>query len=197
MLFLKICLMVITAIFTPMSESEHRAHYTDLINEQYVAQWDKYKSPIAERILIKTVVDDIKRHEGFSPTRYRDGNGWSIGYGSRNRGIKNITEEQATFLVFDDINYIVERFDMNIPWWREAPVDCQRAMINMAYNLGITGFLQFKNAIAYMEAGEYSKAALEVLYKNGDNPTAKTNYWKKVGSRAVEVASLIENSATV
>ncbi len=128
---------------------------------------------------------DLKKHEGFMPHAYRDVLGFStIGYGRLidQRLGGGITEDEADFLLENDIIRVENDLDREFPWWRKHPENVQRAMANMCFNLGIKKFKAFKNTIALIKAGSYNEAADNAL---------KSLWAKQVGNRAVEVTDLL------
>ena len=56
------------------------------------------------------------------------------------------------------------------------------AMIDIAFNLGLTVLCKFEKSLAYMESGDYMLAADEFL---------DSNWAKQVGNRAIEVTDMI------
>lgn len=48
-------------------------------------------------------------------------------------------------------------------WFNNAPVDVRDILISMAYQLGLSGLLKFKNMIKALDEGDYMEAAAESL----------------------------------
>ena len=68
---------------------------------------------------------------------------------------------------------------------RTQPVPIQRAIYNMAYNLGITRLSKFKKMIAAIESGNYDQAGEE----------AKDSQWyNQVGNRAERIVILLKEA---
>ena len=58
----------------------------------------------------------------------------------------------------------------------------QSVLLNMCFNLGIKGLLEFKNTLAFIDAGDWERAANGML----------TSKWaKQVGRRAIELSELM------
>lgn len=128
---------------------------------------------------------DLKRSEGFMPYAYKDSLGyWTIGYGrliDQKLG-GGITEDEADFLLENDIVRTENDLDKAFPWWRKHPENVQRAMANMCFQLGIKKFKGFKNTLALIKAGSYIGAA--------DN--ALQSLWaRQTPNRAKEVTDLL------
>jgi lysozyme len=113
-------------------------------------------------------VEQIKKHEGYKQYPYYCTAGkLTIGYG-RNLEDNGIDEEEAEQLLARDIQEakagIKRRIDLS--YCNEAR---QAVLVNMAFNLGITGLMGFKKMIANLERGNYEQAALEMLHSRWAN----------------------------
>lgn len=110
--------------------------------------------------------DDLIRDEGFRSAAYRDTLGyWTIGVGrliDERRG-GGITQEEARYLLGNDIARITSELDRRLPWWNGLPEPKQRALCNMAFQMGVNGLLGFRKMLAALKAGEWEKAATEAL----------------------------------
>ncbi len=135
-----------------------------------------------------TLAKDLKKHEGFMPHAYRDSLGFiTIGYGrliDQKLG-GGITENEADFLLENDIIKVENDLDDTFPWWRKHPENVQRAMANMCFNLGIKKFKAFKSTLALIKSGLYNEAADNAL---------KSLWAKQVGQRAIEVTNLLRKA---
>ncbi|MCG3134208.1 MAG: hypothetical protein HMLKMBBP_01500 [Planctomycetes bacterium] len=106
------------------------------------------------------------QHEGFVPHAYQDSLGWwTIGIGrliDKRKG-GGITREEALYLLRNDIEEKVEDLDYHLPWWRKLDGVRQRALLDMAFNLGIAKLLTFKTTLSLIKAGNYEDAATAML----------------------------------
>ena len=114
--------------------------------------------------MIDELVDDLKRDEGYVPYAYQDHLGyWTIGYGflvDKDKGgqiPKSIAESWLMLAINDRWNALVSRK----PEVLDYPEDVQRALGNMAYQLGVNGLLRFKKMFAALDAGDRVLAAQE------------------------------------
>ena len=113
--------------------------------------------------LLKDCHDDAKLTEGLRLTAYKDGEGiLSIGYG-RNLEGEGITEDEAEFLLSNDLDRILLWAENNIVWYNSLGAYRQRAIINMIYNLGTAGFDEFVKFKICMSVGDFAGAAHELL----------------------------------
>ena len=116
----------------------------------------------------KKLISAIKAHEGTVMERdrhvvYRCPAGkLTIGYG-RNVEDLGLSDDEAKFLLENDILRCVQELASEYPWFKELEGARRDAIINIFYNLGATTFRTFENAIAAMERGEYKKAGAEFL----------------------------------
>ena len=135
---------------------------------------------------IAKLKSDLELDEGLRLHPYEDTVGkLTIGIG-RNLDDVGISEEEARHMLGNDIKWVVEELDRTMPWWRTMPEPAQRALANMAFNLGLTRLRRFKNMLTALQAGDYRKAADEAL----------DSLWaKQVKGRADRIAALYREAA--
>lgn len=108
-----------------------------------------------------TLREQLRRDEGFRLKPYRDTVGkLTIGCG-RNLTDKGISAEEAYLLLDHDIAEVrasLGRFD----WFTALDEARQGVCLNMAFNLGIGGFLAFSKMIQALEVQDYERAAAEM-----------------------------------
>lgn len=131
--------------------------------------------------------DQLKRqligHEGLKLKPYKcTSNKITIGVG-RNLEAKGITEQEALFMLDNDISYFEEQLIRRLPSFRTLSGTRQAALINMAFNLGVRGLLNFKNMLNALERADYDEAAAELL---------NSHYAVQVGMRAHELAEQLQ-----
>jgi lysozyme len=105
----------------------------------------------------------------------------TIGIG-RNLDDVGITPAEARYLLEGDIARAMAGLDSELPWWRKMSDRRQRALVNMAVNLGIGGLLKFKKMLAAMERGDWSEASRQAL---------DSRWAEQVGERAKRIAKMI------
>lgn len=145
------------------------------------------------------VVADIKRDEGWREFAYDDGTGKpvvrgdtmrgyvSLGWGfciSADRG-RPLPREIADRWLDQIIAETCVALDYRIPWWRTQPGEVQRALVSMAYQLGVSGLLNFRRMLAALERGDRYEAAVEALDSRWANQTR---------ARAERIAAMIGGS---
>jgi len=98
----------------------------------------------------------------------------TIGVG-RNLEDTGITKAEAQFMLEGDIVRLMRELDELFPEWRDLSETRQMVVLNMAFNLGTFGFLNFKRTIAYMRDERFAEAADEML---------RSEWAEQVGARA-------------
>ena len=109
------------------------------------------------------VVEMLKRHEGLRTFAYNcSQNKLTIGIG-RNLDANGISEEEAHYLLYNDINKVQKELTKNWGVWRTFPERVRMVCIDMAFQMGITGFMSFRETRKLMELGKWVEASEEVL----------------------------------
>lgn len=108
----------------------------------------------------------LLRHEGFRASAYQDSEGYTtIGVGRMIDHRKNggITEEEALYLLANDVTKVERALDAALPWWRGVSEVRQRVLLDMAFNLGIDGLMEFRNMLAAVSDARWNDAANAML----------------------------------
>lgn len=131
---------------------------------------------------LATIKTDLRRDEGLKLKPYRDSVGkLTIGVG-RNLDDVGISAAEADALLEADIVRAAADLDRALPWWRGLSEARQRALVNMAFNLGLPRLLGFKAMLADLERGDYEGAAREAI---------DSRWAKQVGARGQRIAMLL------
>lgn len=116
--------------------------------------------------MIKDVVADLKADEGFVPHVYDDHLGYAtLGYGflvDKEKGGR-IPAEVAEFWLLYEVEHRWGDLLDRLPWLEGQPEEVQRALLNMAYQMGINGVCNFRRMLAALKAGRRAEAAMEAL----------------------------------
>ena len=109
------------------------------------------------------LIEQIKKHEGFRSRVYKCSAGFdTIGYGFAIKDLvldEDIAEQILIRKLYDLTCKIQDRFR----WFDDQPREAQDVIINMCYQLGVTGFSRFKKTIYLLEHKVYKKACYEML----------------------------------
>ncbi len=121
-------------------------------------------------------------HEGLRLKPYRDTRGkLTIGVG-RNLDDVGITEEEALYLLKNDIKRVLDFLKERLPYWNGLTETRKMALVDMCFNLGPGGFLSFKRMLRALEREDYEQAAREML---------DSRWARQVGRRAEELAEMM------
>lgn len=155
-----------------------------MVRDRLIRSADASKLPMLDRI--ESATDLIIRHEGLRLKPYRDTTGHlTIGYG-RNLDERGVSINEATLLLHNDVAAVANKLG-EYRWFRSCNIDRQAVLIDMAFNLGINGLLDFHHLLAAVDAGNYNEAADAML---------ASKWASQVGARAVEDARIMRGKQT-
>ncbi len=124
----------------------------------------------------------LRLHEGERLKPYRCTAGkLTIGVG-RNLEDRGITAEESAYLLANDISREERELLRALPWVAQLDEVRQRVLLDMSFNLGLSGLLLFKNTLATIRAGDYSKAAAMML---------DSRWASQVGQRAERLSRMM------
>lgn len=131
------------------------------------------------------LVADLERDEGYRQFPYEDTAGkLTIGIGLNLTDV-GLSREEALFILRDRINSILLRLDELVLGFSELSPDRQRALANMAYNMGVKRLLKFTDMLTALYEHRYDDAAAAAL----------DSVWaRQVGDRATRIANLIRSA---
>ena len=104
----------------------------------------------------------LRRDEGFRRAAYYDHLGFlTIGIGrlidARRGG--GITEEEALYLLDNDIRSRLSALDAEIPWWKNLDEVRRAVLLSMSFQLGVDGLLSFRATLRAVREKRYGDAA--------------------------------------
>ena len=127
----------------------------------------------------------IARHEGIRLKPYLDTVGkMTVGYG-RNLTDVGISQQEASFLLENDIKKVIHEL-IKIPWFNTLNPARKAVLIDMAFNLGISGLMKFRRTLQSIETGQYELAAKQML---------QSKWARQVGTRAKRLAHMMQTGA--
>ena len=86
----------------------------------------------------------------------------SLGVG-RNLDANGISEDEAMYLLENDIERVINSLDKNWKVWRTFEPLAQEVCIDCTFQMGITGWMNFRRTRALMEMGCFLEASEEIL----------------------------------
>jgi len=128
------------------------------------------------------LIDRIKEHEGFKEYSYNDQLGIpTIGYGFKISEL-TLTKEISSLILRKKLGEIISSLPLYINWFAYTSISIQEVLIEMAYQMGIQGLLNFKKTLSYLEDEEYKKAAKEML---------DSKWYKQTPNRAIRLSNIV------
>lgn len=125
----------------------------------------------------------LRRDEGVKAHPYTDSVGiLTIGVG-RNLEDVGLRQDEIDYLLTNDIRVAMLDCKRLCDDFDALSDNRQRALINMAFNLGRSRLAGFKNMWAAIERGDFAEAASQAL---------DSKWARQVGSRANRIADLLE-----
>lgn len=146
---------------------------------------------------ISLLVSDLQRDEGWRGYLYDDATGKKIVPGAMVQGhptcgwgfaldVAPLTQAEAAPILAARALAVVSGLLAAIPWMASLSEPRQRAMNNMAYNLGVAGLLKFDTFLSLMEQGKFDEAADDL---------EGTAWYSQVGDRSKRIGSIIRSGA--
>ena len=128
------------------------------------------------------LLNRIKEHEGFRSRVYKCTEGYdTIGYGFAIKDLY-LSGGVSELILKEKVTNLRLRMGKKISWFDEAPREVREVLLEMAYQMGVSGVSKFKNALKHMRNGEWNKAADEMLL---------SRWYKQTPKRAKELSEII------
>jgi len=107
------------------------------------------------------IAESIKAHESYRPRPYPDpitgGKPWTIGY-----GFTYLSPDECEAVLEIKIRKIARKLLKRIPNFISYPMRVKMVLIEMAYQMGVAGLLEFHDMLAALDRGDYDQAAAEI-----------------------------------
>jgi lysozyme len=121
------------------------------------------QKPLGSKIDEAQLIRQLKLHEGVKLKAYKcTADKTTIGVG-RNLDDLGITEEEADYLLANDIDRVKVALSREIPWMTDLDDVRQRVLLDMAFNLGISGLMQFKKTLKAIQDKDFERAGRMML----------------------------------
>lgn len=125
------------------------------------------------------VLEQLKRHEGFSSTAYRCPTGKiTVGYG-RNLDDVGVSKAEALDLLYTDVRRATRTLKLRIPVACQLDEARLAVLVNMTFNMGIGQVSKFTRMLAAIKKGDWNEASKEML---------DSKWAIQVGQRAQELS---------
>ena len=136
---------------------------------------------------LRKLKDQLAADEGTRTRPYKDHRGnLTIGIG-HNLDAKPLSARAIQTIFEDDVADAMADLDRFLPWWHQLNAPRQRALINMAFQLGIgsvhyhTGLLAFERLLSALRLEDWTGAYRETL---------DSTYAKQTPERAKRIAEV-------
>ena len=130
----------------------------------------------------------IKQHEGLRLKPYQCSAGrWTIGWGHNleahgKPNPESISLEEAEKLLDQDITNAVKQCENYLPYFNTLSEARKAVLIDMCFNLGIHGLIQFRKMFENINHGMFTSAAGEML---------NSKWATQVGNRANRLSNMM------
>ena len=127
-------------------------------------------------------IKQMRFHEGVRSKVYKDHLGIMTIAVGRNLEDRELSEDEIDYLLANDIQIVENELDNGLSWWRDLDEVRQRALADLAFNMGLPRLHGFVKMLDGLQRRDYHAAADELL---------DSKYAKQVGARSERVANMI------
>jgi lysozyme len=132
-----------------------------------------------------SLIESIKEHEGYVGVVYKDSLGIdTIGYGFAIKDLE-LDEDICEMILERKLKNLNDRVRVRFEWYRYMPPQIQDVIMEMCYQLGVTGFSKFKKTILFLQNKQFHDASQEMLDSLWARQTP--NRAKELSNRVKEV----------
>jgi lysozyme len=145
--------------------------------------------------LMEIVKEDLIKHEGYVGEIYLCSEGYptfGIGHMVTETDIEHtwpvgtpVTDDRILDVFEEDCKEAYTDACALFLNFESLPLDAQRVVVNMAFNLGRNRLGQFKNMIKYVNEGNYLMAANEMI---------DSKWYRQVGRRSKELVDIMKDA---
>ena len=135
---------------------------------------------------MEELFEDLKRHEGYRSKVYKDSLGIdTIGIGFAIKDLE-LDEDVCNLILEKKISKLLPSIFNKWTFLKDAPNTVKLVVINMCYQMGVTGVSKFKKFLQALEIKDYGWASIEML---------DSKWAKQTPTRAQELSDKIKNLA--
>jgi lysozyme len=122
------------------------------------------------------LIRQLKGDEGVIPHAYQDHLGyWTIGVGrlidKRKGGC--LRPDEITYLLNNDVDDRINELTKRLPWFQDLDDARRGVLVNMSFQMGVEGLMQFQRTLELVKAGKYENAAHALLQSKWATQTPK------------------------
>jgi len=135
----------------------------------------------------EVLAGQLLRHEGLELKLYKCPAGkWTIGAG-RNLEDRGITEEEALYLLRNDIEISIDELINTFPWFSRLDGVRQMALVDLHFNLGLGTLKTFSKTLSLIEQAIEGK----VPWSEVSSELLNSRWADQVGHRSQTIANMI------
>ncbi len=114
---------------------------------------------------IEGILGNLKIEEGFRARPYHCPAGRiTIGFGRNvDKSGLGITEEEAAFLLRNDVIRTIDEVRCNYPWFDDVSKAAKEVLVELCFQLGAPRLAKFRKMLAALKAHDYDAAGAELL----------------------------------
>ena len=128
------------------------------------------------------LIESIKKHEGYVGIVYKDSLGIdTIGYGFAIKDLE-LDKDICEIILKRKLKDLESRIKLKFGWYPFMPKTIQNVVIEMCYQLGVTGFSKFVKTITYLKDKDFKSASVEML---------DSKWAKQTPNRAKEMSEIV------
>ena len=133
---------------------------------------------------MKDLLKRIKHHEGYRKSVYQCTEGYdTIGYGFAIKDLQ-LDEDVAEEILIRKVEKLIKRGRKRFDWLDSVPHAVQGVLVEMSYQMGLSGVCKFKKALHAMKMLQWKLAADELL---------DSRWAKQTPNRAKELSDIIRS----
>ena len=128
------------------------------------------------------LIESIKNHEGYVGIVYKDSLGIdTIGYGFAIKDLE-LDKDICDIILERKLKDLESRIKLKFGWYPFMPKTIQNVVMEMCYQLGVTGFSKFVKTITYLKDKDFKSASVEML---------DSKWAKQTPNRAKEMSEIV------
>ena len=134
---------------------------------------------------MSNLIEQIKESEGFRSKVYQCTEGFdTIGYGFAIKDLV-LSEDICDTILERKISELKLRIQQKFPFYEDMPEAVQDVIVEMCYQMGVSGFSKFRKTIDHFMRKDFKSASEEML---------DSRWAKQTPNRAKKLSSYVKNA---
>jgi lysozyme len=146
-------------------------------------------------VTVSLLIAELTADEGLRLTAYDDATGSPIKSGTTVKGhvtvgvgraldVRGISTDEAKYLLANDIAAFTLGLTQKYIWFNNLDGVRQRVLVNLAFNLGMSGLAEFKQMLAAVADHDFDTAAREM---------ENSEWYRQTGARAARLSAAMSS----